>query len=246
MLHDIITPSSYLTFNVRVAHILGLNNAVYCAELLDIYNKAKRKNKLDENKFFTVNRDYVKARTSITLDEQYLCDASLSKVKLIESSEGNPDKIYFDVERYINIIAEDDAKTLNVIVKKVSSTRNVADSKTLKKEKNKLDLKKAIVTSDVKLRSALEAWIDALFDSYNMLKESVTSFEKTLTMYSKDNISIALEVVQIARLQGICDCVTAIEIYEKNQKFIKKEQAKIKTNTQAQVASYDNLSKRKF
>ena len=38
MLSDVVSPSSYLTFNIKVAQVIGLLNAVYCAELLDIYS----------------------------------------------------------------------------------------------------------------------------------------------------------------------------------------------------------------
>ena len=245
MLLDAVSPNSYLTFNVHIAHIIGLVNAVYCSELLDIYNKARKKKKLDDAGYFIVNRDYIKSRTSIKLDEQYLCDASLSKVGLIKTSQNNPDKICFDVKQFLKIIAEEDSKVLDDISKKISLPKNKQDSKELKKEKLKISLKNAINRDNVKIAKALEDWIDVVFESKNMIVDTVIDFQNTLMKYCGSDVTKAVEIINIARLQTWTNCVWAIESYEKAQELLKK--SRFNTNRASQkVANKDNLSDKEF
>ena len=38
MLLDLINSDNYMHYNIKLAHIIGLNAAVYCQELLVIYS----------------------------------------------------------------------------------------------------------------------------------------------------------------------------------------------------------------
>lgn len=240
MLSDVISPASYLTFNVTIAHIIGLVNSVYCSELLDIVNKARKKHKIDENGFFVVNRDYVKNRTSIKINEQYLCDASLNKVGLIESDKENPDKIKFDITRYMQIIAEDDSKTLNNIYKKVTLKSNKEESKQLQRDKVRFNLKSAINSGNVKIDSALQEWVDIVFESKDMIVDTVKEFQTTLMKYASNDIDLALRIITIAKTQLWTNCTYAIDSYEKEQKLLSK---KVKTSN-FKVAT--SLSSKKY
>lgn len=244
MISDVVSPASYLTFNVTIAHIIGLVNAVYCSEILDIYNKARKKKKLDDDNFFVLNRDYIKARTSIKVDEQYLCDASLSKVGLVETSTNNPDKIRFDVTRFMQIIAEEDSKVLNQIYKKVTLAKNDKDSKALKKEKLKAQLKDAVSVENLKIANALKEWIDVVFESKNMIPETVQDFQTTLMNYAKTDVEKALRIITIAKVQTWTNCVYAIESYEKEQKVLSNSTST--RTTSFKVASSNNLSDKKY
>jgi len=244
MLLDVVSPGSYLTFNVTIAHVIGLVNAVYCSELLDIYKKARKKKRLDEQQYFVCNRDYIKNRTSIKLDEQYLCDASLSKIGLVTTSKDNPDKIKFDVEQFLKIIAEDDSKVLDNIAKKITMPKNVQDSKALKREKLKLELKNSISVENVKIAEALCSWVDVVFESKNIIVDTVKDFEKTLMQYCKGDVDMALRIIEIARTQTWTSCVYAIENYEKAQQLLSKKNT-VRTTT-TKVASRKNLSDKKF
>lgn len=246
MLLDVVSPNSYLTFNVTIARVIGLVNAVYCSELLDIYNKARKKKRLDESGYFVVNRDYVKNRTSIKLDEQYLCDASLSKVGLVKTSKENPDKILFNVEQFMKIIAEDDSKILETIAKKINLPSNKQDSKQLKHDKLKLKLKEAISVENIKIAQALEAWIDVVFESKNIIVDTVKDFQNTLMNYCGSDVEKAVRIVDIARLQTWTSCVYAIENYEKSQEILKRSKSKVIRTSNQQVATTDNLSDKKF
>lgn len=243
MLSDVVSPSNYLTFNVTIAQIIGLVNAVYCAELLDIYAKAKRKNKIDDNQFFPVNRDYVKSKTTIKVEEQYLCDASLSSVGLIETHKDSPDMIKFDVEQFMQIIAGEDSEKVLEIQKKINLPKNKTIANKLKKDKIKENLHNLIVCDNVRIKQALDEWLDTLFDDKFIKKETVLKFQEVLYEYTKSDVEKAVEIIHIAISQGWTNCVYAIESYEKEQKLLANKQVR---TTQLKVATQDKLSKKKY
>ena len=58
MLIDILNSSNYIMVNMDAIRIFGLNTAVYCAELLNIYKKAVSKKKLyNDNKYFKIDNN---------------------------------------------------------------------------------------------------------------------------------------------------------------------------------------------
>ena len=64
MLINLISSSNYQSYNVIIAKALGLETAVYLNALIEINEKAIRKNKLvDEH--FLIDRNYILERTNI-------------------------------------------------------------------------------------------------------------------------------------------------------------------------------------
>lgn len=238
MLSDVVSPSSYLTFNVTIAHIIGLTNAVYCAELLDIFSKARRKQTLDENQFFIVDRSYIKFKTAIKEDDQYLCDACLSSAGLLKTSENNPDKIKFDVEMFMRIIAEDDAKELDKVSKKINLPKNKTNSKKLKKEK----LKSLLSKDNIYIHDALVKWLDCLIEEGKYVRqETIKDFQTALFNYAGSDVQKALDVIDKALSQGWTTCSWAIKAYEDD----KKNDNSVRT-TKLKIASPDNLSDKRY
>ena len=66
MLIQLLSQSNYGSFNITVAHMLNLETAVYLSELMNINEKALRKNKLDDNQFI-LDRKYITERTTISV-----------------------------------------------------------------------------------------------------------------------------------------------------------------------------------
>ena len=58
MLLDLLSLDNYVSYNIKVAEILGLHAAIYLSELMNINDKAIRKSKTKDN-FFTVDRKYI-------------------------------------------------------------------------------------------------------------------------------------------------------------------------------------------
>lgn len=245
MLLDVVSPSNYLTFNIKLAHVLGLTNAVYCAELLDIYSKAIRKNK-DYNKYFYVNREYIKTRTSIPVKDQFFCDASLEKAGLLSISEESSNKIKLEIEMIMQIIADEDVDALNKISKKIAVKANKIEAERLTRNSQREELHKAVKVGNEKIESALHSWIDVIFRNKSkfITKDTVVTFQNALCKYTKSDVTTALKIVNIAKSLGHTDCVDAIQSFEKGQKTL--ETNKQMRTTPLKVATQDNLSKKKY
>ena len=79
MLIELLSSSNYVNFNIKVAQILGLKAAIYLSQIMDINEKAIRKNKVDNN-YFTIDRKYVESRTTLTRDEQVAIEHDLLEI----------------------------------------------------------------------------------------------------------------------------------------------------------------------
>ena len=120
MLIDLLNSANYIMVNIDAIHILGLNTAVYCSELLNIYKKAVIKKKIYNEKYFKIDRDYIEKHSSISVEDQLKCDANLGKAGIIKADNQDPDLIFFDVEIYASILASEDVKLLNSVEKAVN------------------------------------------------------------------------------------------------------------------------------
>ena len=69
MLIELLSTSNYVSFNVKLAEILGLHPSIYISELLNINDKAIRKEKMNESSF-SLDREYIKKRTTLSVEEQ--------------------------------------------------------------------------------------------------------------------------------------------------------------------------------
>ena len=240
MLVDVLSSDNYLYVNVGAIKILGLNNAIYCSELLRIFRKATKKKKIDDNGFFKVDRTYLKSRTSMTFEEQIECEASLSKIKLVEINKDFLDTIKFDDKLYMSIITQEDSKFLNELSKKVKTSKQA--SKEVKKDRIILALKNAIANTDEEIHTALEKWIDTLLLNSKVVvtKETVVEFENSVMDYCATDKKKALRLIEIATAQGWKNCVWAIKSYEQEKAVSKKNQMKrVSINN---VASADDVS----
>ena len=74
MLLDVFDNDNSISVNYRTIQIFGLPTAVYLTELINIYKKATRKNKLVEDGYFKVDRKYVNNVLCLTPEEQIICD----------------------------------------------------------------------------------------------------------------------------------------------------------------------------
>ena len=68
MLINLISLSNYQSYNVILARTLGLYEAVYLNALIEINEKAIRKNKL-QNEHFLVDRKYIQSRTTLGISQ---------------------------------------------------------------------------------------------------------------------------------------------------------------------------------
>lgn len=206
--------------NMDAIRIFGLNTAVYCAELLNIYKKAVSKKKLfNGGKYFKIDRDYIKKNTSIEIEDQLKCDANLLKVNIIKPDSENPDIIYFDVEVYASLLASEDIKLLDKVSSKVKVS-NPKGTKQVQRERIIVNLKEAIECKTPEVLFALRGWIDSIMSDPKrvMSKQQVVIFKNTLDDYCDGDLAKALRLIEIATTHMYVDCQWAINIYERDNK----------------------------
>lgn len=224
MLIDLVSPSSYLMINKNSLQALGLNNAVYCSELLTIYKKVMKKEKFLPDNYFKVDRKYIESQTSLEVKDQLACDINLSKdgVNIIKINEFDPNIIYFDVERFSQILAADDSKLIDHIYDKVktSKPRGLADAQKKTKEQMIIEnLQKGINCSNPDVYKALCNWIESIYGAgKGMSKIQVTRFKDRLNEYCGNDSQKAIKIIDQAIASSYVNCDWAISLYERQAK----------------------------
>lgn len=223
MLVDLLNSYNYLMVNLDAIRIFGLRSAVYIAEVLNIYKKARIKKKLietSEGSFFKVDRKYIAERTSLTVEDQLACDINLAKVGIVTRYNQEVDTIKFDVELFASLIANEDVKLVSKVSKaiKVDAPKGV---KATKRDHIIQSLKEGIVCTNQDLLFALRGWVDAIFagPSPYLSKSQIEVFQKTMNEYckgpnGKGDLDLALKIVEIATAHAWKDCQWAINAYE--------------------------------
>lgn len=220
MLIDLLSTSNLVSFNIKVAEVLGLHQAIYIAELMNINDKAIRKNKMTDN-HFTLDRNYMTTRTTITETEQLEIEAGLKKVGILTVDESNPNNISLDIEALTSILMSPDEKLLKDVTKLVDKKAN----KRTKADVIKDQLKKNIVTTNKEMIDAYSSWIDSVFAKNGwMSKKAVVDAQTLIDTYTNKNLDLALKIIGIADINAYRDMQWAINNYEANYKVTYKVQ----------------------
>lgn len=210
MLIDLLSSDNYGRYNVKVAEIFGLEQAVYLDAVLSIYEKAVRKNKVSDC-FFVLNRSYLEKRTTLNEEKQKEIEAGFSKLGVITVKESCTIKV--DVVLLLNLIGSDD-EDLHEGAKKLIDIKSKSKRKT-KKEVQVEIAKKEISTGDSELDSILAQWVDAVFAKQGWInKMTVTEGQKKLIDYSAPNLTKAKAVAKIATIGAYRDMQWAINQYK--------------------------------
>lgn len=219
MLIDLLNSANYLMVNMEAIRIFGLNTAVYCSELLNIYKKAVIKNKLYNSSYFKIDREYIKKQTSLEIEDQIKCDLNLRKVNIITPDEADPDIIHFDVEIYASILSSEDIKLLDTVSSKVK-VDNPKNVRQTQRNRIIIALKEAIECKTVTILEKLQEWIDSVMADPKrfMSKQQVMAFKDRLDDYCNGDLTKALDIINLATIHGYIDCQWAINLYEKNNK----------------------------
>ena len=222
--------------------IFGLNAAVYIAELLNIYKKAKLKKKLVsaiDGDYFKVDRAFIQERTSLSLEDQLACDCNLEKLGIVSIYNNEPDTIKFDVELFASLIAGEDVKLLETATKKMKtvSPKGLRQKKT---DSVKKALKEGIVCSNEELLFALRDWVDSIYagPSPYLSKRQIEIFQNELNNYTKGDLDLALKVVEIATIHSYKDCKWAINLIENNKN---KQSSNAPRTTRQKLATRDTI-----
>lgn len=194
-----------LRLNKKLVRIAGFEVAAYWAELQSILKQVVKKRTMDEQGFFTLDRDYVERETTLTVTKQLKCEEKLLVMGVILKDPDNPNRLAISVTNMVEIITDEDTTKL----KKKSA--NSADAKAAKVAGIKATMKKALFETDVDLRAAYERWIDGMVDAQNcrFTKAVVQLFEQTVSNYTPDKAK-RLRIIEIATANSYKDANWAI------------------------------------
>lgn len=214
MLIDLLNTSNYVSYNIKVAEVLGLHSAIYISEIMSINCKAIKKQKIDDQ-VFTLDRDYIRSRTTLDKEEQLDIEKNLIKIGLLEKpSSENQDCIQLNISVLTALIMAEDEELIDSI-KKLNKPKNTR--KATKKEKIKQELKNNVIVNNEELREAYYSWIDTVYEKQGwMSKTAVVEAQAIIDNFSQRNLDLALEVIKIADTNGYRDMNWAVTKYKNN------------------------------
>ena len=213
MLIELLSCSNYVSYNIKLAQILGLKPAVYLSQIMDINEKAIRKNKIDNN-FFTIDRKYVESRTTLTKDEQISIEKDLLDIGILEKTPEKKNSICLNITVLTSIMMTPDED----LIKDISSLSKGKKKKT-KSEVIEQNLKDNILTTNEELRDAYYEWIESVLTKKGMMtKAAVIHAQPILDNFSNRNLDVALKVLEIASIHGYENLEWAINSYNRDFK----------------------------
>lgn len=233
MLIELLSSSNYVNFNVKLAHILGLKPSIYLSQIMDINEKAIRKNKVNEN-FFTIDRKYVEQRTTLTKDEQLSIEKTLLNIGILKKSSEHRNTISLDVTTLTSIMMTPDEDLIKDISNLSLSKDTKAKAKAVAIENA---LKDNVLTTNVELRDAYYDWIEAVLtkDGY-MTKAAVLNAQTEIDRFSCRNLDVALAILKDAANNGYRDITWSINNFIRDQEAFKQRQKYVLMNTPQEVS----------
>lgn len=213
MLIDLLSMSNYVSYNIKVAQVLGLNAAIYISELMNINDKALHKNKV-KGEYFTLDRAYLKNRTTFDEDLQLSIEDQLIKLGIMSKENESKNEVSLNITALTSIIMSPDESLIKDIQKIV---RAKSSTKRTKADAIKEGLKENITTTNEELREAYSDWIDSVFAKEGwMSKKAVVAAQGVVDEFSQFDLDIALKVVEIAAINGYRDMSWAVNTYKKD------------------------------
>jgi hypothetical protein len=200
---------------------------------MSINDKAIRKDRITESSF-SLNREYVTKRTTLSIEEQLEIEGNLIKLGIIEKPTDNENCIILNINMLTTLLMSTDEELLESVEKlaKVKTKK----SKATKAESIRQNLKTNIVTTNMELIEAYSDWIDAVYAKQGwMSKKAVTLGQSVVDNFSKRDLDVALSVISIAAMHGYVDMQWAINKYLEQYKVRREINYLPKSNNVAPV-----------
>lgn len=213
MLIELLSMDNYVSYNIKIAEIFGLHASIYLSELMNINDKAIRKSKITGESYFTVDRNYIEKRTTLTKSEQLKIDESFKQIGLLKIDNQDQNTITLDITVLTSIMAggKQVVEELKFLTNKISKTKKTKD------EAIKDNLKNLIITDNPELHQAYCDWIDAVYAKQGwMSARSVKVAQKDIDDVSGKNLDIALRIIDIAAIRGYREMEWAINCYKRD------------------------------
>lgn len=177
MFLDLICDNNYININIKLAKIVGLDTAVYFAELLNISREVIRKKKFDEaTGFFKLDRKYMEDRTTLASAEQLECEKTLKALNIISCHPDDKNKLKVDLEAFANLIIEDNLEQFNLPKKKekISATQKAANKRAgMIEGMQELTAKIATEKQHEELIPSLVNWVESVYANKRFLTKAI-------------------------------------------------------------------------
>lgn len=227
MILDLLSTDMYVSFNLKLAHRIGLHASIYLNELLNINKKATQKNKLDENGFFKLDRVYIEQRTTLQKQEQKELDKMLEELTVINIGT-NKDYLKINTDAITGLLLDDNSELVEKFIQPIKTKRLT------KKESITQTLKSHIKTDNEELVVAYCDWIDAVMARQGWMSvAAIEEGERLIDTYSNRDLDVALQILKIAATNGWRDVSWAINNYERNRLHQPSSFANIAANSQS-------------
>lgn len=212
MLVDLLCSGNLVSYNSRVAQLIGLHPAIYLSELLTIEDKATRKSK-KKNNYFMLDREYMESRTTFSIEEQLQIDKCLCDLGILVQDTEDKSMMTIDVNRLTSLFMSDDDEIVDKI-KVVSSKK-----KKLTKQEGMIEsLKRFVHCTNDELRAAYFDWIEATISKSGWLsKAAVEMAQDCVDEFSQRDLDIALDLIKIAAINGWRDMGWAVQRYRERK-----------------------------
>ena len=216
MLIDLISQTNYNSYNISLAKIIGLHPAIYVNTLLSINSIAINKQKLTNDEYFCIDRNYVQSVTTFDINEQIEIESLLINLGILRKQENEESNaLFLDVSMLTSIMMSEN-ETLVSDIQKVTTATTKTKKKT-KAEAIKDEMKSFVIATNQELREAYFDWIDSVFAKQGwMSKKSVVSAQQVIDEFSHRNLDVALKVIEIASISGYRDMTWAVNTYKSN------------------------------
>lgn len=207
MLINLISQSNYQSYNVEIAQLFGLETAVYLNALIEINEKAIRKNKLI-NEHFLIDRKYISDRTTLKQNQQKQIEENLVRAKIIHKN--NDDCIKVNIDVLAGLMLKENEKVAN----NLSSLLNVSPKEA--KAKNILNnVKRHInLTYPEDMRLAYSEWLDVVYSKFGFVsKQMIINAQACVDKEANHDVNKAIEIIHIASANGWKDMTYAVNQY---------------------------------
>lgn len=212
MLIELLSQSNYQSFNVNLAHMIGLESSIYLNALIEINEKAIRKSKTVEDKYFNVDRDYITQRTTLNESTQMQIEDTLEDMGILDRLE---DSVSVNIETITSMLMTQDETLMNDL----SKIREKANSKDKKEQKKTAILRavKARINNQYpnELKEAYSDWLDSVMAKMGFVNnQMLLNAEEVVDNFANYNTDVAIGVIKIATASGWKDMNYAVDRFK--------------------------------
>lgn len=208
------TRNCYLSINEKLIQMIGLDTAAYLTVVLDALHQAVKKNKVNDEGYFKLDRKYATERTGLSTTEQKHCDERLIALNLMKRDPEALNSLSVDVGAVVQFIQQDDAKFIDQVKLTLAKTKKV-EAEEYKREQIIRIAKAQVKTTDFEIRQSIFDWIEAMDGT--LKKAQVGLVEDAVDNYSKDK-QTRIKIFQILAINSWRDPQWAIQRYERDYK----------------------------